>query len=246
MTDWDALNHAYGSASDVPGLIERWCEAQDDKQPLDELWSRLCHQGTVYSASFATVPLLLEVGAKLGSEKCRDAVILVGSILASKDVRGGRRLGSETFRDLAQLTESCLSHDIDDNEFVYLMQALAVARETPPWDLQLSRLVDEELEGQCDGCQRSLLFAIGSEGYFAAAEDYVRRPDVRRSPITPVEPGQLPAAHNWLEQVPLAYGRTEVAQKIRYVFGDTQCPACNARLNVALAIEALSRRGLND
>jgi hypothetical protein len=56
--DWAALNHAYGSAVDVPDLIRAYANGQDDH---DLLYGRLCHQGTVYSATAAAVPFFLEL-----------------------------------------------------------------------------------------------------------------------------------------------------------------------------------------
>ncbi|MDX6238303.1 MAG: hypothetical protein QOG10_3118 [Kribbellaceae bacterium] len=48
MTNWVALQDAYGSARDVPNLLAA-AEAGtgDDRGVWDELWGRLCHQGTV-------------------------------------------------------------------------------------------------------------------------------------------------------------------------------------------------------
>jgi hypothetical protein len=61
--NWDALEHAYGSASDIPGLL---ATARTDLRPGHEvestwfkLWSALCHQGDIYSASYAAVPELV-------------------------------------------------------------------------------------------------------------------------------------------------------------------------------------------
>lgn len=56
---WSELKHAYGAASDIPGLLARLSElpsACGDEEPWFSLWSALAHQGDVYSASFAAVP----------------------------------------------------------------------------------------------------------------------------------------------------------------------------------------------
>lgn len=58
-TRWTSLEHAYGPASDTPGLLRRLDDlpaAYDDSEPWFSLWSSLAHQGDVYSASFAAVP----------------------------------------------------------------------------------------------------------------------------------------------------------------------------------------------
>jgi hypothetical protein len=56
---WSELQHAYGSAADIPALLERLGElpkSEGEAEPWFTLWSALAHQGDVYSASFASVP----------------------------------------------------------------------------------------------------------------------------------------------------------------------------------------------
>ena len=56
---WSNLQHAYGSASDVPGLLRQLVAlpaSSGTDEPWFSLWSSLAHQGDVYSASFAAVP----------------------------------------------------------------------------------------------------------------------------------------------------------------------------------------------
>jgi hypothetical protein len=56
---WSELQHAYGSAADVPALLERLSDlpaSDGTTEPWFTLWSALAHQGDVYSASFAAVP----------------------------------------------------------------------------------------------------------------------------------------------------------------------------------------------
>jgi hypothetical protein len=62
---WTELQDAYGSAAGIPALlrqIETFPEEEKyDEEPWFSLWSALCHQGDVYSASFAAVPHILRV-----------------------------------------------------------------------------------------------------------------------------------------------------------------------------------------
>jgi hypothetical protein len=56
---WADLQHAYGSASDVPNLLRQLAAlpaSSGEDEPWFSLWSALAHQGDVYSASFAAVP----------------------------------------------------------------------------------------------------------------------------------------------------------------------------------------------
>lgn len=60
---WSELEHAYGHASDTPGLLRQLAgfpDSSDDKEPWFTLWSSLAHQGDVYSASFAAVPHVVQ------------------------------------------------------------------------------------------------------------------------------------------------------------------------------------------
>ena len=61
---WADLQHAYGSADDIPDLLlklRKLPDSKNNKEPWFSLWSSLAHQGDVYSASFAAVPHVVEV-----------------------------------------------------------------------------------------------------------------------------------------------------------------------------------------
>jgi hypothetical protein len=59
--DWSRLSDAYGDARGVPRALDRLAAADPGarRDAIDELWGRLCHQETVYSASAAAVPGLV-------------------------------------------------------------------------------------------------------------------------------------------------------------------------------------------
>ena len=64
MDNWEELNHAYGSAGDIPALLAELAfypaESSYEAEPWFSLWSALCHQGDIYSASFAAVPEIVK------------------------------------------------------------------------------------------------------------------------------------------------------------------------------------------
>jgi hypothetical protein len=64
---WSHLTHAYGSAVDIPPLLRQLSNFPSSQNCKDEpwysLWSSLCHQGDVYSASFAAVPHIIMAAA---------------------------------------------------------------------------------------------------------------------------------------------------------------------------------------
>lgn len=61
---WSELRHAYGDASDIPALLSQLSSFPSESSYQDEpwftLWSSLCHQGDIYSASFAAVPHIVK------------------------------------------------------------------------------------------------------------------------------------------------------------------------------------------
>jgi len=59
-----SLEHAYGSAADIPALLRRLAEKpniDEGGDPWYTLWSALVHQGDVYPASFAAVPHIVRI-----------------------------------------------------------------------------------------------------------------------------------------------------------------------------------------
>ncbi|NVD98841.1 hypothetical protein [Massilia sp. BJB1822] len=56
---WARLEHAYGTAEDIPALLAQLASLppdEGDAEPWFSLWSALAHQGDVYAASLAAVP----------------------------------------------------------------------------------------------------------------------------------------------------------------------------------------------
>jgi hypothetical protein len=64
-TEWSQLSHAYGNAIDIPGLLVELESMPPDEgsetEPYYSLCSALCHQGDVYTASYAALPHLVRL-----------------------------------------------------------------------------------------------------------------------------------------------------------------------------------------
>jgi hypothetical protein len=64
---WSELTHAYGVATDIPELLrqlESLPPSGGDAEPWFSIWSSLAHQGTIYPASFAAVPWVVDFLAR--------------------------------------------------------------------------------------------------------------------------------------------------------------------------------------
>jgi len=67
---WASLSHCYGSAADIPGLLQQLANDTGprkggyESEPWFSLWSSLCHQGDVFEASYAAVPHIVDIASK--------------------------------------------------------------------------------------------------------------------------------------------------------------------------------------
>lgn len=69
--EWSRLSHAYGPATDTPKLLTELAASTAPKshyesEPWFSLWSSLCHQGDVFTASYAAVPHIVDIAWKTG------------------------------------------------------------------------------------------------------------------------------------------------------------------------------------
>ncbi|MGC0314407.1 hypothetical protein [Kitasatospora acidiphila] len=100
---WHELEHAYGSAEDVPALLRALTGADQEAvaEADEELWSSLVHQGTVYQATVVAVPFLARLlAAGVHRAKLLD---IVGAVAESTDEHDLARPGAARAAVVAQL-----------------------------------------------------------------------------------------------------------------------------------------------
>ena len=162
---WSELRHAYGSASDTPGLLRTLSEAPvggDYRQePWFTLWSSLCHQDSVYTASYASVPHIVDA-SKAREASCRlEYLHLAGYIECCRHMPDAPELPMEFVSDYtaalaqgADLTLESLSGTWDEASYRGLLGVLAAFRGFPELGaaiLELSR------EVECPSCESFLV-----------------------------------------------------------------------------------------
>jgi hypothetical protein len=93
---WERLEHAFGRASDVPGLLDAVSQASGKKlhRQMGELCERVLHQGTIYSASPAAVHELIAMPAR---RNARDRAVFYDVLAefassARQAIRDGRAI----------------------------------------------------------------------------------------------------------------------------------------------------------
>ena len=87
--DWARAGTAYGPGTAVPALVAQLHsdDARLRESAVEELWSALCHQETVYEASALAVPLLVDAAfrAPLSTEERHQVLALVAGIGRGED-----------------------------------------------------------------------------------------------------------------------------------------------------------------
>jgi hypothetical protein len=79
---WAELNHAYGSAADVPEQIRALASGKDSavEKAIWSLFGNIYHQGTVYSASAPAVPFLVEALSMMAPNRQAELLGLLASM----------------------------------------------------------------------------------------------------------------------------------------------------------------------
>ncbi|MEE1741468.1 PBS lyase [Streptomyces sp. BE147] len=80
--DWASMEHAYGPADDVPGLLRGLASADpaEREMALDGMYGAVHHQGDVYACTLACIPFLFELAVDPGVQDRGSVVELLTSI----------------------------------------------------------------------------------------------------------------------------------------------------------------------
>ncbi|WP_262060466.1 hypothetical protein [Streptomyces sp. STR69] len=240
--DWSELTHAYGSAEDIPGLFAR-LGGSEDEAVWQELWGSLCHQGSVYDASWAAMPVLVDIALERAPGGPIQAVTMAGLITTDPDEECHQRYAREIGQLLGVARRLRADPTQDAHTFVYLQMAvLAFEGGGEVWAEALEGVNSEEYDLECPECEEGLYVAFGSYGVFTSAGDYVtgagKEADTEgRTELIPATPDALDGTGARLHGEAVEFGQTEVATALTYVFGKASCPSCEAVFTVSEEVE---------
>jgi len=192
-----------------------------------DLWGRLCHQCTVYSASYAALPALAEMSRRHPPSGYVAALHLAAAILASNAGSGEaasvRQRYAREIADLRAIAARNLQYAVDDAAFVYGLQALMAFEDGGVWQRHLDCLASGELELDCPSCGEHLLLRLDEPE--VTLESYADG-SLAPSAVTPIQPVTAT-----VEGHPLALARANirpaVADRLSYLFGGSNCPRCH-------------------
>ena len=167
---WRELRHAYGEGSDIVAWLSTLRESKPLRDDLFDVhpWDSLCHQWTVYPATFAAVPHIVDIVSRHpANDRSRMALLsFVGWSAAISQLPGSefpeslRRPYEAALLTAATLiAESIVFADTDDADpsanyphtFRSLLSALAACRGAYP----LAFIISQIKEGtKCPHCRQ--------------------------------------------------------------------------------------------
>jgi hypothetical protein len=126
---WAELTQAYGTAEDVPRLLEALaCIGREDARAevWFALWRTLHRPGEAFSASYAAAPHLLAIGGALGLRERAEAAHLLTRIEASRRARGSASMPEDLLAAYARAVDS--------------LPAFVVASAGEPWPVEVAQV----------------------------------------------------------------------------------------------------------
>jgi len=157
---WKQLSQAYGPAENIPALLEQLKSAPPKKNYRDEpwftLWSSLCHQGDVYTASYAAVPHILQTASERPIEERPEFLLLAGCIEAQRHTKEAPKVPADleaAYKDFLQLGNSmallCLGRGWQETDYRVLLGSLLIFRGEIPLG---NMLINFDGNCQCPNC----------------------------------------------------------------------------------------------
>jgi hypothetical protein len=135
---WSQLTHAYGKASDIPAKLRQLGADPpnaDRVWPELDFWSSLCHQGSIYEATFAAIPYVVASARALDPVRRIDLLQFVGYSVASAALPRAAVAPADLLpayqaavRESVDLLADTLRHRYDENTTWNLFGALAAVQ----------------------------------------------------------------------------------------------------------------------
>lgn len=147
--EWQTLSHAYGAAIDIPPLLRLLSDNPRQKgnyteEPWFSLWSALCHQGDVYSASYAAVPHVVQIALTAKGEIDNGFFLLPACIEVARATGRGPALAavaSDAYFEALQKLHACAFAHASDNWSAGMAQSVAAALAASKGETKLAQAI---------------------------------------------------------------------------------------------------------
>lgn len=136
---WTELSHAYGEASDIPALLVQLKTTpgpvEYESEPWFSLWSALCHQSDVYTASFAAIPHVVLIAKTKPLAERINYIHFVSAVEAYRHKTTAPQIPSDlkqsydfALEQITPLILDCLQKNWSDEDYQVLLGSMAVVR----------------------------------------------------------------------------------------------------------------------
>jgi hypothetical protein len=136
---WPTLRNAYGESSGIPKLLREAEYLPEDvgsnAEPYFSLWSALCHQGSVYTASYAALPHLVRIVEENPAKFRWTLLALVHSIEAGRTSEEAPQIPDDlveayqlALARIPSIASSLLNGNLSELEIRVVLAACATAK----------------------------------------------------------------------------------------------------------------------
>lgn len=228
---WNALDHAYGPAGDVPDLLR--AVERGEQELWDELVPCLCHQGTVYTASYAALPHIVRIGA---AEPLAEQVLFwsfVGAVALSREAAPVpddlRQAYEEALARAHELTLACLVPGLDEATGLELLIALAGIRRLPAIADALRCLREETVSTNCPRCDSSMRVSTADVPFVVEEDEMDLALGTSGEMTAPRAP--QPDLHE-LARLARGAGLVDLEHRVAALAKGARCPACQLEFSL--------------
>jgi hypothetical protein len=154
---WSELKNAYGESPGIPRLLREAERLPEDTgmkaEPYFSLWSSLCHQGTVYPASYAALPHLVRI-IEANPEQFRWTLLaLIHGIELGRTAEGAPHVPNDlvdayqlALARVPSIAMSLLNRNLSELEIRVVLAACATAQGFPSLGETITELTPETIE----------------------------------------------------------------------------------------------------
>ncbi|MFD1887816.1 hypothetical protein [Paenibacillus wenxiniae] len=251
---WSELDTAFGKGDEVPELIESLLHDYDE-DTFQELIELLLHQYTIYAATVAAVPYLVQMAETSPLPVRTELYITCGMMvlgyaaqattiaktIASEQWEPLQRAYTDALKRMNTLHDSVLqyarAHIHDPSEQEYILAAwLAYGHHDALAELFLHHTGEQEYEGTCPACEQYFYVVVSDDGAITLSPD--DPVFIQNAKHTEVMPAPVPSAGAWGA---LRFAAEQIEAKsllgrLSYMTGTGTCPHCQETISVADAL----------
>ena len=249
---WNQLYTAYGTAEEVPKLLQSLMHEYDE-DIWEELTELLLHQYTIYDATLAAMPYIVQIAQSSPLWVQKELYITCGIIEVSyhsassylvqsietklwmKQIQQEYDAAVKQWGSLHKMLLDYAKQEIEDvYEKEYLLAAwLAYHGHYALAEFFIHYTGGDDYEGVCPACQQSFYNVVSVEdgSLTLYADDPVFHEEADHTTVTP---GEIPSQGAWhdCQWAAQQIGADYLLKRLAFMNGRAECPHCHQMMSV--------------